>query len=97
MQEIINSISVLGIPVLPVIVIVFLTEAIKRSLYTNLVDRLKQVLTFFTPLFLSALVHLIFSLPDFEIWKYLGNVTGTWAIAALGFDGVKALFFPVAK
>ena len=92
MQDIINQISVLGIPFLPLILISAATQLLKKKVYVNLVDKLQKVLSWVTPLVLAAAVHAIFSMPNFEIWTFLQNTLGSWAFAVLGFDGIKALF-----
>ena len=90
--SIIQTITLIGVPFLPLVIVIGLTQGLKKWVYINIEDKLKNIITFFTPLILSAVVHLIFSLG--EGWlKYAQFVAGTWAFAALGFDGIKALFF----
>ncbi len=90
--SIIQTISVIGIPFLPLVIVIALTQGLKKWVYKDIQDKLKNIIIFFTPLILSALIHLLFSLGE-GFLKYAQFVAGTWAFAALGFDGIKALFF----
>jgi hypothetical protein len=90
--SIIQTITLIGVPFLPLVIVIGLTQGLKKWVYTNIEDKLKNIITFFTPFVLSALVHLLFSTGE-GLLKYAQYVAGTWAFAALGFDGIKALFF----
>ena len=93
-MNLMQSISILGIPFLPLVIVISLTQGIKLVLLKNMIDKLKKILTFVTPLVIAAIVHLIFTLlPDGSWLKYAQAVAGTWAFAALGFDGIKSLFY----
>lgn len=92
-----NAFAIIGLPLLPVIIISFITQSLKKNVYVFFKDRLKKLLSFFTPLIIGLLLYGIIFIIEFNLLNFILFTLGTWAVCVLGYDGIKAMFYPVKK
>jgi hypothetical protein len=91
-MDVLGIAQTIGVALMPLVIVIAITQFLKIRIYVKMADKLKSILSFVTPGILGAVFYFIWGMPNFNLWTWLQNVGGTWAFAVLGYTGIKAIF-----
>ena len=75
----------------PWLIVIALTQLLKKSILVKLTDWLKRLLSIVIPFIISALTWLLFSIGRFDAGTWLQSSASSWVLAVFGYDMAKAV------